>query len=188
MQSAKERGERENTDPRMTSTQVKPVTEPKSSTSSSGQDMPTTDPEPSTGSSSREHMPKSQKGEENTEGTPGTANVRESVVEAHFSSDAYKAVLLKKIYDSLSKTQVMKETPMGKAISKTNEELATKIGSLFIHVYGDGKKLTLPANSFPMRVVVSRKSQSFNFNDESKEAKLDQNLQYVSPVSHLEML
>jgi len=93
LQSAKERGERENTDPSTTSTQVKPVTEPKSSTSSSGQDMPTTDPEPSTGSSG-EHMPKSQKGEENTKGTPGTANVRESVVEAHFSSDAHKAVLL----------------------------------------------------------------------------------------------
>jgi len=82
----------------------------------------------------------------------------------------------------------MKETPMCKAISKTNEELANKIGSLFIHVYGDGKKLTLSANYFPMRVVLSRESQSFNFNDESKEAKLDQNLQYVSPVSHLEML
>jgi len=82
LQSAKERGERENTDPSTTSTQVKPVTEPKSSTSSSGQDMPTTDPEPSTGSSG-EHMPKSWKGEENAKGTPGTENVRDVLIHIH---------------------------------------------------------------------------------------------------------
>lgn len=49
------------------------------------------------------------------------------------------------------------------AVSKANNDLASKIGSC-IHVYNDAKKLTLSGYSFPGRVVVSKYASNFQMN------------------------
>ena len=65
--------------------------------------MQTTDPEPSTGSSG-EHMAKSQKGEENTKGPPGTANVREVLIHIHRNWRHYvRCDLCSKDFDTVKK-------------------------------------------------------------------------------------
>ena len=113
---------------------------------------------------------------------------RKAVTDVHVKSEMHRQVMKKQRLDSLSRMEVAQVSHLDKLISTANEDLANKIGSLLILVYGDGKKLSLSANSFPMRVVTYRKSHSFSFNDPSQEVKLDKDLQYVTPASHLELL
>ena len=80
------------------------------------------------------------------------------------------------------------ESVMGKAISKANETLANKIGSLLVHTYGDAKKLTLSAFSFPARVVVSKVASSFSWNSKKVMKEHDIDFQYLTPASHKEFL
>lgn len=67
---------------------------------------------------------------------------------------------------SLSSSEVLKDksSAIGLAVSKANNDLASKIGSCMIHVYNDAKKLTLSGYSFPGRVVVSRYASNFQMN------------------------
>ena len=113
---------------------------------------------------------------------------RKPVTDGHVKSEMHRQVMRKQRLDSLSRIEVAQVSHLDKLISTANEHLANKIGSLLIHVYGDGKKLSLSANSFPIRVVTSIKSHSFNFNNPSQEAILDKDLQYVTPKSHFELL
>lgn len=46
-----------------------------------------------------------------------------------------------------------KSSPIGQAILKSKSDLANKIGSSLIYVYEDAKKLTLSAQTHPIRVV-----------------------------------
>ena len=52
-------------------------------------------------------------------------------------------------------------TPIGRALSIAYAQWAAKVGSLFFYVYHGAKRLTLSANSFPSRVVVSRIANAF---------------------------
>ena len=55
------------------------------------------------------------------------------------------------------------KTPQENYISKANSDLAYKIGSLFIMVYYDANKLSLPAYSFPVRAVVNMMASTLMF-------------------------
>ena len=61
------------------------------------------------------------------------------------------------------------------------------VGGLLLHVYYGAKRLTLSANSFPSRVVVSRMEREFSFDDWSA-SDMPQDLQYLSPNAHSEFL
>ena len=111
---------------------------------------------------------------------------RKPVTDGHVKSEMPRQVMGKQRLDSLSRIEVAQVSHLDKLISTANEHLANKIGILLIHLYRDGKKLSLSANSFPMRVVTSIKSQ-LQLNP-SQEAILDKDLQYVTPKSHFELL
>lgn len=113
---------------------------------------------------------------------------RKAVTDVRVRSEVHKQLMKKQRLDSLSKSEIAQVSDMDKFISTVIEGLAIKIGSLHIQVYGDGKKLSLSANFFPMRAVTARKALSFSFNVPSQEARIDTNLQYVTPHSHLELL
>jgi len=73
---------------------------------------------------------------------------------------------------------------MGRAILKANEKLGNKIGSLMTHTYGDAKKLTLSAYTYPMRVITSQMASNFTFNELNENNTYD--FQYLIPASHKE--
>ena len=56
-----------------------------------------------------------------------------------------------------------------------------------LHVYHGAKRLTLSANSFPSRAVLSRMAREFSFDDWSA-SDMPQDLQYLSPNAHSEFL
>ena len=78
-------------------------------------------------------------------------------------------------------------TPIGRALSVADAQLAAKVGSLFLHVYHGAKRLTLSANSFPSRVVVSQMSSSFSV-DGWNANDISHDLQYLSPNAHRDFL
>lgn len=73
-------------------------------------------------------------------------------------------------------------------ISRANEEMANRIGKLMIHVFGDAKRLTLPAWNFPSRIVASEAGHRFKFNQAMETVPGNINLNYVNPPSHLILL
>ena len=78
-----------------------------------------------------------------------------------------------------------KLSPIGRALSFADAQLAAKVGSLLLHVYHGAKRLTLSANFFPFRVV--RTARQFFFEDLSAN-DVPQDLQYLSPNAHSEFL
>lgn len=113
---------------------------------------------------------------------------REKIVSEHVSTLYHiEAVKVNKL-KSLNTSDKMAIPPMGKAINYSNEKLAKKIGTLLIHVYNDAKKLTLSAYSFPSRVVVSLRANSFCTNGEMTDTMDENELQYLTPHSHYDFL
>jgi hypothetical protein len=127
---------------------------------------------------------------------PGGTRYRTEVVESH-CRQPYHAKCLKAFrLSTLSKVEISTSSAMGKLVSKANEKLANKIGGLLINAYGDAKKLTLSAYSYPARVVVSKIATSFEFNSssvcgdssESTHSTGYSDLQYLTPSAHKEFL
>jgi len=87
---------------------------------------------------------------------------------------------------TLPNSIVQQSTQMGRAILKANEKLGDKIGSLMIHTYGDAKKLTLSAYTYPMRVITGQMASNFTFNELNENNTYD--FQYLTPASHKEFL
>ena len=120
---------------------------------------------------------------------PGTV-FRNSVVSNHLNSEIHREATKAKRLLSLKgpeKLQATKSTPIGRALSTADAQLAVKVGGLLLHVYHGAKRLTLSANSFPSRVVVSRLAREFSFDDWSA-SDMPQDLQYLSPNAHSEFL
>ena len=113
---------------------------------------------------------------------------REPVVAAHlktrYHQEAKKAFRL----SSLSNIEISQASQIGKYISKANEELCNRIGSLMLQVYNDAKKLTLSAFSFPSRVVVSDIAHAFRMSETGLKNVSKSDLQYVTPQNHREFL
>jgi len=113
---------------------------------------------------------------------------REATVKAHvkndYNKDAYKTYQLMTILP----IQAAQHTPIGKLILNVNEKLANKIGCLMIQVYNDAKKLTLSANTFPCRSVFANISTSYKMNDEGLKKLATNDLQYLFPTFHWELL
>lgn len=85
---------------------------------------------------------------------------------------------------SLSLSNSKQHTPMCRAILKSNEKLGNRIGFLMIHAYGESKKLTLSAYTFPMKVVTRQIASHFNFNEYNENITYD--FQYLTSASHKE--
>ena len=120
---------------------------------------------------------------------PGTV-FRNSVVSDHLNSEIHREETKAKRLLSLKgpeKLHVTKSTPIGRALSTADAQLAVKVGGLLLHVCHGAKRLTLSANSFPSRVIVSRLAREFSFDDWSA-SDMPQDLQYLSPNAHSEFL
>ena len=120
---------------------------------------------------------------------PGTI-YRKSVVSDHLNSEIHREAKKTKRLLSLKgpeKLHMTSLTPIGRALSIADAQLAAKVASLFFHVYHGAKRLTLSANSFPSRVVVSRIANAFSFDDWSIN-DMPNDLQYLSPNAHSEFL
>jgi hypothetical protein len=55
--------------------------------------------------------------------------------------------------------------PLMKTVSRQNEALANRIGSLIIRVYNDTKTLSMSAFSWPSRITASKISSRFRLNE-----------------------
>ncbi|CAB4039605.1 E3 SUMO- ligase KIAA1586-like isoform X4 [Paramuricea clavata] len=120
---------------------------------------------------------------------PGTI-YRKSVVSDHLNSEIHREAKKTKRLLSLKgpeKLHMTSLTPIGRALSIADAQLAAKVASLFFHVYHGAKRLTLSANSFPSRVVVSRIANAFSF-DYWSINDMPNDLQYLSPNAHSEFL
>lgn len=98
---------------------------------------------------------------------PGTV-FRNSVVSDHLNSEIHREATKAKRLLSLKgpeKLHATKSTSIGRALSTADAQLAVIVGGLLLHVYHGVKRLTLSANSFPSRVVVSRMAREFSFDD-----------------------
>lgn len=91
---------------------------------------------------------------------------------------------------TLSVLDAGKSSPMGHSILKSQANLANKIGALLIHVYGDAKKLTLNAHTYPMRVVTRMIANNFSFESFTKNygANVNFDFQCMMPSSHKALL
>ncbi|XP_025190261.1 uncharacterized protein LOC112590884 isoform X2 [Melanaphis sacchari] len=114
---------------------------------------------------------------------------REDVKKKHLLSEGHILCTRAHRLSSLSSSEVLKDksSAIGLAVSKANNDLASKIGSCMIHVYNDAKKLTLSGYSFPGRVVVSRYASNFQMNSNEFEMN-NTDLQYLSPNGHRNFL
>lgn len=72
------------------------------------------------------------------------------------SNNAYKQ-------SRLTRSEVFQHTPIGRGISDVNKVLGNHVGRLLIQTYGSAKKLTLAANNFPARIVISHMAEHFFF-------------------------
>ena len=113
---------------------------------------------------------------------------RKETVRKHLQQPYHSQSLKAHRMTTLSPVDAVKMSDMGRSISKVNEKLAEKVGSLFVHAYGDAKKLTLSAFSFPARVVISTMASAFSWNCGKMTTEQDWNLQYLTPASHKEFL
>lgn len=92
---------------------------------------------------------------------------------------------------SVSSTTAFQESPIGTSLIKPKQQFENKIGSLMYFVYGDAKKLTLSAFSYPMRVIVSRVANNFEYERSTLTSNdYDQNMdfQYLTPAFHKDIL
>ena len=111
---------------------------------------------------------------------------RSRTLENHVQTKYHKEALKSERIKKLPVETLYQETPIGIHISTANEELANKLGKLFLHVFNDAKKLTLSAYSWPSRVVASEMANHFSFNHPENNLKID--FQYINPASHRELL
>lgn len=118
---------------------------------------------------------------------PGT-KYRKEIVAEHLKTNYHVQALKKFHLSTLSLPEKLQASEIVQSISKQNEEVANKIGKLLFHVYCDAKKLTLSAWSFPARVFAAHLGENFHFNSTDLENTEKFNFQYVTPVSHLELL
>ena len=78
------------------------------------------------------------------------------------------------------------KTQLTNYISKSNSDLAYKIVSLLIMVYYYSRKLVLPTNSFPARVVNMMASKcKYNYDD---NIITNTDLQYMTPHAYKEVV
>lgn len=116
---------------------------------------------------------------------------RVETVNHHINQQYHNECLKTMRLASLSSASAFQESQIGTSLIKSKQQLANKIGSLMYFVYGDAKKLTLSAFSYPMRVVVSRVSNNFEYNKSSNitnDAAQDMDFQYLTPASHKDIL
>lgn len=74
----------------------------------------------------------------------------QEVIDNHLTK-LYHTISIKMLrLSTLPNSIIQQSTQMGRAILKANENLGNKIGSLMIHTYGDAKKLTQSAYTYPM--------------------------------------
>lgn len=110
---------------------------------------------------------------------------RQALVSDHIASPWHSAAKKCHRLTKISKVEVAQQGPLDRHVSKANEALANKVGSLMVSVYNDAKRLTLSGYSWPSRMVASQIAQCFQFNDahiKSDDQHFD--LQYISPNSH----
>ena len=113
---------------------------------------------------------------------------RKSVVSDHLNSEIHREKARRLLsLKGPERYQLTTLTPIGRALSNADAQLAAKVGSLIFHVYHGARRLTLSANSFPSRVVVSRMASAFSFDDWSVN-NIPHDLQYLSPTAHREFL
>jgi len=106
-------------------------------------------------------------------------------VTEHLSTTYHKKAAQVYHIQTLTSSQALQATAIGRSIIKGNELLANRIGSLLILVYNDAKKLTLSGNSFPGRAVAGMLAASFKFCDGEQFRNIsDGDLQYLSPNGH----
>jgi len=55
-------------------------------------------------------------------------------------------------------------------------------------IYGDAKKLTLSARTFPARITISHLASQFSYLDPKPQCEADLDCQYISPAAHKEFL
>lgn len=113
---------------------------------------------------------------------------RKETVVNHLQQSYHKESVKALRLSTLPQTEAQQETELGRSISKGNEKLANRIGSLLIHTYGDAKKLTLSAYSFPARVIVGEIASAFEFNNTQMTTAKDMSFQYLTPTAHKEFL
>lgn len=74
----------------------------------------------------------------------------QEVIDNHLTK-LYHTISIKMLrLSTLPNFIIQQSTQIGRAILKANENLGNKIGSLMIHTYGDAKKLTQNAYTYPM--------------------------------------
>ena len=115
---------------------------------------------------------------------------RKNIVSSHFESELHRKARKSSRLSSLTgieKLQMIRLTPIGRALSVADAQLAEKVGSLFLHVYLGAKRLPLSANSFPSQLVVSQMSSSFSV-DGWNANDISHDLQYLSPNAHRDFL
>lgn len=106
-------------------------------------------------------------------------------VENHFVSLYHIKCKEAELIDSNSVSVNTNKNLIDMHISQANENRSNHIGKLLLQVYGDAKKLTSSAYSWPARFVASEAANKFNFNSYSSTIPTDINIQYVSPADHL---
>lgn len=116
---------------------------------------------------------------------------RQSIVQSHLDKayhlDCLKAYKLQQLREANKLTNT---TTLDKMVSKSNEDLANKIGNLCYNVFNDGKRLTLSAYSWPTRVLCAQLGAIFNINNPAASSEQTQhlNLQYLNPKMHAEIM
>jgi len=117
------------------------------------------------------------------------AQYRTVTIDEHLKQDYHNECLKAFKISKMSVPEVAKSTTFGQMVIKSKEKLANRIGSLMIHVYGDAKKLTLSAHTYPMRVITGELSSSFKFNHTNEENNFDTyDFQYLTPATHKDLL
>lgn len=111
----------------------------------------------------------------------------EEIALAHLESKVHKECYKAYQHSKLTKSEVMKITPIGKFINQSNLALANHIGKLLIHTYGSAKITSFSGNNFPARVAIAREAERFDINNYDV-SECEDNLQYVTPTSYRELL
>jgi len=113
---------------------------------------------------------------------------RKDTIETHILLPYNQASVKAMKLSSLSHAETVNESPMMTAICKSNAKLADKIGRFMLHIYGDAKKLTLSARTFPARITISHLASQFSYLDPKPQCEADLDFQYISPAAHKEFL
>lgn len=120
--------------------------------------------------------------------TEAGTRFNQSTVEHHFLSKYHEKCKEAAQIATGAVSATKKKALIDVHVSEANKIRANHIGKLFIQVYGDAKKLTVSAYSWPARYVIAEAAHSFDFNANNATIPSDLNIQYVNPPNHLNLL